>query len=145
MKAVVAVKWISNPVLSLCHTHTHTTILWLFGFVWDNPGELVPEETFTHSHPLWFIKYPSLLPPSTAIHGILPIQFTCFRVFFHNLSPSFLCSTSWPGTLHFILHTFLHSIIIFFLQHIQFSYSDTFQQSQLVNCSVRIYHLFNTI
>ena len=36
---------------------------------------------------------------------------------FHNLSPSFLWSTSWPGTLHFILHTFLHLIIVFFLQH----------------------------
>jgi len=29
--------------------------------------------------------------------------------------PSFLWSTSWPGTLHFILHTFLHQIIVFFL------------------------------
>ena len=33
------------------------------------------------------------------------------------LSPSFLWSTSWPGTLHFILHTFLHSIIVFFMWH----------------------------
>jgi len=33
-----------------------------------------------------------------------------------NLCPSFLWSTSWPGTLHFILHTFLHPII-FFSQH----------------------------
>jgi len=31
--------------------------------------------------------------------------------------PSFLWSTSWPGTLQFILHTFLHPIIVFFLQH----------------------------
>jgi len=27
-----------------------TTILRLSGFCQDNPGELVPEETFTHSH-----------------------------------------------------------------------------------------------
>ena len=39
----------------------------------------------------------NLLSPSTTIHGILPIQSTCFTVFFHNLSPSFLWSTSWPG------------------------------------------------
>jgi len=26
------------------HTHTHTTVLWLF--IWDHPGELVPEENF---------------------------------------------------------------------------------------------------
>jgi len=34
-----------------------------------------------------------------------------------TISSSFLWSTSWPGNLHFILHTFLHPIIIFFLQH----------------------------
>jgi len=59
----------------------------------------------------------SLLSPSTTIHGNLRIQSTCSKVFFHNLSPSFLWSTSWPATLHFILHTFLHPIIVFFSQH----------------------------
>ena len=87
------------------HTHTHTNILCSMDFVWDNPDEPVPEETFSHSHP-------SRPPPSTMIHGILPIQSTCFTVFFYNLSPSFLWSASWPCTLHFILHTFLHPIII---------------------------------
>jgi len=82
-------------------------------FVWDNPGELLPEETFTHSHLSWSSIVPYLLSPSTTIHGILHIQSTCSTVFFHNLSPSFLWSASWPGTLHFILHTFLHPIIVF--------------------------------
>jgi len=47
-------------------------------------------------------------------------NFMCQTVFFHNLSlsPSFLWSTSWPSTLHFILHTFLHPIIVFFSQQI---------------------------
>jgi len=49
------------------------------------------------------------------IHGILPVQFTCLTVFFHNLSPSFPWSTSWPGILHLIPHTFLHPIIVFFV------------------------------
>jgi len=34
------------------HTHTHTHTQPFYGsldFVWDNPGEPVPEETFTHS------------------------------------------------------------------------------------------------
>jgi len=31
-------------------TTTTTTVLWLSDFVWDYPGELVPEEAFTHSH-----------------------------------------------------------------------------------------------
>jgi len=35
------------------HTHTHTTIYDSLDFVRDNPGELVPEETFTHSHSSW--------------------------------------------------------------------------------------------
>jgi len=33
---------------------------------------------------------------------------------FSTIFPSFLWSTSWSGTLHFILHTFLHPIIVFF-------------------------------
>jgi len=35
------------------HTHTHTPFYGCVDFVWDNPGELVPEETFTHSHLSW--------------------------------------------------------------------------------------------
>jgi len=62
------------------------------------------------------INHPYLLSPSATIHGILRIQSTCSTVFFHNLSASFLWSTSWPGTLHFILHTFLHPIIVIFAQ-----------------------------
>jgi len=42
-------------------------------FVTDNPGEPVPEETFTHSHSSWSSIIPYLLLPSTTIHGILPI------------------------------------------------------------------------
>jgi len=58
-----------------------------------------------------------LLPPSTMIHSILPVQFTCLTVFLHNLSPSPLWSASWSGTLHLILHTFFHPIIVFSLQN----------------------------
>ena len=79
----------------------------------DKPGEPVPEETFNHSHLSWSSIIPYLLPPSITIHDILPIQFTCLTVFLHNLCPSFLWSTSWSGTLHFVLHTwFLHPIIV---------------------------------
>jgi len=35
-------------------TWTHTQPYYgSVDFVWDNPGEPVPEETFTHSHSLW--------------------------------------------------------------------------------------------
>jgi len=84
----------------------------------DNPGEPVPEESFTHSHLSWSSVIPYFLTPSFIIHGILPVQFTCLTVFFHNLSPSFLWPTSWPGTLHFTFCTFLHPITVCFSQHL---------------------------
>jgi len=99
-------------------THAHTQSFYgCLDSVWDNPGEPVPEETFIHSHLSWSPVVPYLLPPSATIHGILPVQCTCLTVFFHNLSTSFLWSTSWPGTLSFILHTFLHPIIVFCSQY----------------------------
>jgi len=86
-------------------------------FVRDNPGEPAPEETFTHSHLLWSSIIPYLLAPFFTIHGILPVQLSCLTVFLHNLCPSFLWSTSWPSILHFIPHTFIHPVIVFFSQH----------------------------
>jgi len=53
------------------HTHTHITVLQLYDFVRDNPGELVPEETLTNSHLLWSSIVPYLLHPFNMIHGIL--------------------------------------------------------------------------
>ena len=61
-------------------------------FVWDNPGELVPEETFTHSHPSQSTIIPYCFLHLT-IHGIIPVQFMCLAVFLHNLCQSFLWST----------------------------------------------------
>ena len=98
-------------------TTTTTTVYGSLDFVRDSPGKPVPEETFTHSHLSWSSIIHYLLPPSIMIHGILPVQFTCLTVFWHNLCPCFLWSTSWPGTLHFALHTFLYPITVFFLQH----------------------------
>jgi len=93
------------------HTHNRFTAL---DSVRDNPGEPVPEETFTHSHLSWSSIILYLLNPFIINNSILPIQFTCLTVFLHNLSPSFLWST-W--LTHFILHIFLHTIIVFFSLH----------------------------
>jgi len=55
--------------------HTHTQPFYgSLDFVRYNLGELVPEETFTHSHLSWSSVIPYLLHPSTTIHGILPVQ-----------------------------------------------------------------------
>jgi len=112
--------YLSSWVVTGCtwHTHTHTQPFYgSLDSVRDNPGELLLEQAFTHSHLSWSSIVPYLLHPSNTIHGIHPVQSMHLTVFFCNLSPSFRWSTSWPGTLHFILHTFLHPIIVFFSQH----------------------------
>jgi len=96
------------------HTHTHTQPFYgSVEFVRDNPGEPVSEETFTHSHSSW-----SSIISICFLHLLRSMASSLFnpramQSFLHNLSPSFL----WPGTLHFILHTFLHPIIVIFSQH----------------------------
>jgi len=71
-----------NNCYRVRHTHTHTQPFYgCLDFVRDNPDELVPEETFTHSHLSWSSIIPYLLPPSITIHGILSVQFTCLTVY----------------------------------------------------------------
>jgi len=67
--------------------------------------------------PSWSSSNLYQLLPSTTIHSILPVQITCLAIFLHSLSPCPLWSTSWSGALHLIFHTFLHSISVFFSQH----------------------------
>jgi len=90
---------ITHPDSKHTYTHHRFTALWT---VRNNPGEPVPEETFTHSQLSWSSVIPYLLPPSIMIHGILPVQFTCLTVFFHNLSPTFLgLAPSTSYSIHF--------------------------------------------
>jgi len=88
-------------------------------FVRDNPGEPVPEETFTHSHLSWSSIVPYLLHPSTMIHGIFPVQSTC-------LYPCFLVYLlAWHPPLHtpyisspnhcLLFATHVHTITICFI------------------------------
>jgi len=82
-------------------THIHTTVLRLFGFC---PGQPRWAGTRRNIHPLTpivVIKYPYLLPPSTTIHGTLPIQSTCFTVFPQSLSKfSLVYLLAWHPPLH---------------------------------------------
>jgi len=64
-------------MLTHTHTHTHTHPFMALDFVWNKPGEPVPEETFTQSHLSWSSIIPYLLHASNTIHGILPVQSTC--------------------------------------------------------------------
>ena len=54
------------------------------------------KKTFTHSHPSWSSDILYQLPPSTTIHSILFVQFTCLTDLFHNL---------FPGLFGLRLHT----------------------------------------
>ena len=51
------------------------------------------------------------------VHSILFIQLTCLTVLSNNLFPGPLWFSPWSSTLNFILHAFLHPIIIIFSQH----------------------------
>jgi len=90
-----------NTIMVITRTHTQL----FYGSldpVWDNPGKPVPEETFTCSHLSWSSVIPYLLLPSITIHGILPVQFTCFAVFFpQSLSKlSLVYMLAWHTQLH---------------------------------------------
>ena len=84
------------------HTHTHTQPFYGYvDFVPDNPGELIPEETFTHSHSSWSSIVPYLLHPSTTIRrGILSVQPTrlSFSTSFSKFSLVYLLG--WYPPLH---------------------------------------------
>jgi len=94
----------------------------------DYPGKPISQETFTHSNLSWSSIILYLLPLSTTIDNILPVQFMCLTVFLHNLSPSPPWSTSCSGTLHFI-----H----FFIQSLSFCNTCPYQRN-LLCCSTEI-------
>jgi len=87
------------------HTHNRFMTLWILS---GTTRVSWYQKKHSPTHLTWSSIIPYQLSLSITIHGILPIQFTCLTVFCHSLSPSFL---------HFIFHTFLHSIIVFFSQN----------------------------
>ena len=93
------------------HTHTHNR---LTAFCPGLPGTWVDryqkKHSPTHTHPI----------SSSSIYNDPwhpRVEFTSLTVLSDNLSPGPLWSSSWPWTLNFILHAFLHPIIIIFSQH----------------------------
>jgi len=62
--AYILYLWRISMISLITHTQPFYTS---WDFVRDNPGELVPEETFTHSHLSWSSIIPYLLPPSITI------------------------------------------------------------------------------
>ena len=99
----------------VCTTHAHTQP---FNGSWSGTTRVGwYQKKLTHSHPSWSSDILYQLPPFTTIHSIFCVQFTCLTILFDNLSPGPLWSSSWSWTLYFILHAFLHPVIIFFSPH----------------------------
>ena len=98
--------------IGLQSPHLHNTTTVLRPIVRDYRSELVPEETSpTHHpdhHPI-FISFFHLLRSTAS--SLFKLR-ACLAIFWHNLSPCLLWSTSWSGALHLIF-----PIRVFFPQH----------------------------
>jgi len=95
------------------HTHTHTQP---FKGLWSRTsqvGRYQKKHSPTHTHPDHRTSFTIFLRIQWSMASSLFI----LRVVSYNLSPGPLWSSSWSWTLNFILHTFLHPIIIIFSQH----------------------------
>jgi len=105
----------SRFLLYNLHTLNRFTALWNLS-VTTRVSQHQKKHSPTHTHrghqsyqSAFSIYYDPWHPPFS-IHVL-------YSLFPQSLSPSFLWATSWSGTLHFILHTFLHPIVVFFSQH----------------------------
>jgi len=100
--------------MSHTHTHNHFTALWMLsGTTWVSRYQKKHSPTHTYcNHQSSLICF---------LHLLRSVASSLFNLrawqSFSTISLSFLWFTSWPGTLHFILHTFLDPIIVFFSQH----------------------------
>jgi len=79
------------------------------------------------------------------LHLLWSMAFALFNLhawfFLHDLSPRPLWSTSWSGTLHFILHP----IIVFFLQHIATCFAAVLRLYHLILVSLSQLFTWNSI
>jgi len=66
-------------------------------FVWNYPGEPIPEVTITNSHLSWSSAILYQLSSSTMIHSILPVQLACLTSFCTTPLQS---SLAWHPPLH---------------------------------------------
>ena len=74
--------WLLNAVTGRIASMPLTTTIVLRPFIWDYPGELVPEGTFTHSHLSWsptsFISFFhvlwSIASSMFSLHGWQPLS-----------------------------------------------------------------------
>jgi len=75
-------------------------------------GQYHKKHSPTHTHPDHRTSFIIFLHLQRSMASSF-VQFTSLTVLSDNLSPGPLWSSSWPWTLNFILHAFLHPFIIF--------------------------------
>ena len=78
--------------------------------------------------PLWYLL--TRVDPDIFQTSSKTVVCVCVDSLFAQTLLSFLWSTYWSGTLHFILHAFLHPIIVFFSQHMPIPSQPVFLQYQ---------------
>ena len=93
-------------------------------------------------HLSWSSIIPYVLPPSTSIHGILPGQFTCLTVFFHNQS-----RLAWHPLLHTpYISSSKHCLLFAAHAHtIATCFAVVQRLCQLILTSVRPYAIIHTL
>jgi len=91
------------------YTHTQPFNGLLFGTY--RVGRYQKKHSPTHTHPDHRASFIIFLHLQRSMASSL-------TVLLDNLSPGPLWSSPWPSTFHFILHAFLHPIIIIFSQHV---------------------------
>jgi len=87
----------------------------LFGTTQVSPYQ--KEHSPTHTYPNHQSSFICFLHLMQSAASSLFNNYVTEQSLLYNLCPCFLWSTSWSGTVDFILYTFLHPIIVFFLQH----------------------------
>jgi len=105
----------THTTVNCClHAQRHTQLFYgSLDFVWDNPGEPVPEETFAHSHLSWSSIVPYLLLPSNKIHGFLLVQSTCIFSPQSLSKFSFVYLLAWHPPLHTAYISSLNHCLLF--------------------------------
>jgi len=91
----------------------HITVLQLFGFCLGQPRWAGIRRNYHPLSLIMVINHPYLLPPSTTICGILPIQSTCFTVFFHNPWVFFGLPLGLAPSTSYSIHLFTQSLSSF--------------------------------
>ena len=117
----------SNWECQLGNVHTHTQPFNGLLSGTTRVGRYRKKHSPTHTHTDHRASFITFLHLQLSMAS--SVQFMSLTVLSDNLSPGPLWSSSWPWTLNFILHAFLHPVIVF-SQHMPISTQPVLLQYQ---------------